>query len=122
MARAAEERRHRRYNLSYPVRLVLRSGDILSDIEAMSRNVSIGGLLLETTSMIPYGSEVAFVITVKGNPVVRPIDLVGEGNVVRVEATSESAIRIAVQCKNAIAHIEDYFSQHPESANARSLN
>jgi hypothetical protein len=102
------ERKYRRFNLSYPVRVRLRSGGVSSEIEAISRNVSIGGLLLETASIIPQDSEVSFVMTIQDDRVAHPIELVGEGNIVRVENTSEG-IRVAVECKSPIAHLEHYF-------------
>jgi PilZ domain len=104
------ERKYRRFNLRYPVRVTLQSGECVSQIEAMSRNVSIGGLLLETHSLIPEHSQVSFVMTIAGPPVPHPVELVGEGSVVRVERTPET-VRVAVECKTPIAHIERYFPQ-----------
>ncbi len=103
------ERKYRRFNLSYPVRVTLRSGDVASEIEAISRNVSIGGLLLETTAAIPQESRVSFVMTIQHDLMTHPVELVGEGNVVRVETTRE-AIRVAVECSSPIQHLEHYFS------------
>lgn len=105
------ERRYRRFSLHYPVHLKVRSGDAQSEIDAVSKNVSIGGLLLEATAQIPENCSVSFVLTVQGGHVTRPIRLTGEGEVVRVEPVlSENRFAIAVKCERPIAQIEEYLS------------
>jgi PilZ domain len=108
MRKPFSKRKYRRFNLSYPVRLRFQDPGVSSEIRAISRNVSIGGLLLETTSTIPKDSQVSFVMTIDGNQVVHPIELIGEGSVVRVEETPGSAVRLALECKNPIEQIENY--------------
>jgi hypothetical protein len=107
------ERKYRRFNLSYPVRLMFQSGGSGSQVDAISRNICIGGLLLETASWVPEDSDVSFVLTIEGPKQVQPIELVGQGNVVRVEKTPE-AVMVAVECKNPIAQLENYFPQIPQ--------
>jgi hypothetical protein len=104
-----EERKHRRFDLKYPVHVKFHSGNLVSELDAVSRNVSLQGLLLETTSRIPPRSPVSFILTVQGGITVRPIALEGKGKVVRVEpGASGSGFAIAVACKHPIAQIEHY--------------
>lgn len=76
------ERKFRRFSLRYPVHVEFHSGNSVLELDAVSNNVSIGGMLLETASLIPPHSLVSFVMTVQGGPVLRPIQLKGEGEVV----------------------------------------
>jgi len=59
------------------VRVMLQSDGSLSQIEAISRNVSICGLLLEARLPIPQDNEVSFVMTLQGKTMTHPIKLVG---------------------------------------------
>jgi hypothetical protein len=103
------ERKYRRFDLMYPVHLKVQLGTIASELDAMSRNVSLGGLLVETTSPIPPESLVSFVVTLKGGGMVHPVELTGEGEVVRVQpAGIGGGFAIAVECKNPITQIERY--------------
>lgn len=102
-------RRYRRFTLRYPVHLLFRSDELTSEVEAVSRNICIAGLLLECPVRIPQHSAVNFVISVQ-TPTLRPLELVGEGKVVRVEETRVSGeFAVAVDCKEPIADIEAYF-------------
>lgn len=86
-----------------------RSGNIVSELDAVSRNVSLGGVLLETQALIPQHSSVSFLMTVQGGRTVRPIELEGQGRVVRVEARGpENCFAIAVECRNPITQIEPF--------------
>jgi PilZ domain len=109
MRKPFSKRKYLRFNLSYPVRLRLQDPGVSSEIQAISRNVSIGGLLLETSSAIPKDSQVSFVMAIEGNQVVHPIELIGEASVVRVEVMPGSAFRVALECKNPIEQIENLF-------------
>jgi PilZ domain len=104
----SQERKHRRFSLQYPVRLKVHSADSMVELDAVSRNISIGGLLLETSSMIPQHTPVSFIVTVRSALVVRPIQFVGEGKVVRVDAkAAEEGFAIAVECKRPITRTDD---------------
>ena len=105
---APRERRYRRFDLRYPVHVNFQAGESTRSLEAVSRNVSVGGLLLETSSMIPPRSPVSFVMTLQSLRSARPIELLGEGEVVRATAVA-SGFTIAVECKHPIAHIEECF-------------
>jgi hypothetical protein len=106
-----EQRKHRRFNLRYPVHGTFSCGNSTSDFDAVSRNVSLGGLLMETASEIPLPSAVSFTMTLQGGMVVRPMRLAGDGEVVRVETTGPGVwFAVAVACKQPIAHMEDCVS------------
>jgi hypothetical protein len=99
----AQKRKHRRFNLQYPVRLKAHSGARIVQVEAISRNISIHGLLFETSLMIPQHTPVSFTLTVEPNELGRPIQLVGVGKVVRVDPKSaEDGFAIAVECPQPI--------------------
>jgi hypothetical protein len=102
-----QERKYRRFNLRYPVHVTFHSGNLVSELDAVSRNVSLGGMLLETAAVIPQHSPVSFLMTVQTGRMVQPIKLAGEGEVVRVENVPAGAgFAVAVACKYPIAQIE----------------
>jgi len=105
------ERKFQRFNLSYPVRVKFLSGDSMVEIDTVSRNMSIGGLLLESTCLIPYRSPVEFTITLTGLPISRLMKLGGAGEVVRLEpGAAKDRFGIAIACAQPIYRIEDYLS------------
>ena len=105
-----QERKHRRFVLQYPVRLKIQASDSLVEFDAVSKNISIGGLLVETSSIIPQHTPVSFTLTVEGDQVIRPIYLVGDGEVVRVDpGSARQRFTIAVKCKRPIARLGQPF-------------
>lgn len=105
---ASYERRFRRFDLSYPVHVKFASGDSMVEVDAVSRNVSLGGLFLDSMSAIPRGSQVEFTITL-GGAIPRLIILGGTGEVVRVEKRQEAnSFGIAVACAQPMQQIESY--------------
>jgi PilZ domain len=105
------ERRHRRYRLQYPVHVSFDSGHLLSQLDTQSVNVSIGGMLLESDTAIPQDTSVTFLMTLQGGQITRPIQLAGEGRVVRVESIEAGQrFAIAVECKKPISEIDSYLS------------
>lgn len=103
------ERKYRRFSLRYPVRLKVHSPDLMVEFEAVSRNISIGGLLLETSSLIPQHASVSFVVTAEGRDLGRPIQFAGEGKVVRVvPKASEEMFAIAVECAQPITQLDRF--------------
>jgi hypothetical protein len=103
-----QERRYRRFKLRYPVHLLFRSGEQISEVDAVSRDVSVGGLLLESPVLIPQRSLVNFIISLRARTL-RPVELVGEGKVVRVESgESQTEFAVALECKRPITQIEPY--------------
>jgi len=110
VARSAsrQERRYRRFKLRDPVHLVFRSGELVCEVDAVSRNVSIGGLLLECPVPIPQDSAVNFIISLRAQTL-RPLDLVGEGKVVRMtRSTTGAEFAVALECKQPMTPIEAY--------------
>ena len=103
-----QERRYRRFKLRCPVHLLFRSGELTSEADAVSQDVSIGGLLLNCPILVPEHSAVSFVISLRGW-MLRSVELVGDGKVVRVEpCASNLEFAIAVECDNPITQIEHY--------------
>ena len=97
------ERRHRRFLVNYPVQVKAHRENSVSEHQAVTKNVSIGGLLIETASSIPQHCPVDFTMTLHGGPLLRPIRVVGEGEVVRVEPHGPGAgFAVAIKCNREI--------------------
>jgi hypothetical protein len=106
---ARRERRNRRFLLDCPVYIKYQAGNVAAEIQAISQNVSIGGFLAKSATMIPEHTPVTFVISMQGEVAVQPIYLSGEGSVVRVEKTTGAAMfAIAVECKVPLTLLEEY--------------
>ncbi|MGA8489105.1 MAG: PilZ domain-containing protein [Terriglobales bacterium] len=104
-----QERKYRRFQLQYPVRLKVRDADF--EVAAVSKNISICGLLVETSAMIPQYTPVSFIVTVEVAALGRPIQFVGEGKVVRVDPKAKhEQFAIAVECARPITQIGHYLS------------
>ena len=102
-------REYRRFNLEFPVHIKVQSRSLVTEIEAVSKNVSVGGLLVRSTGMIPQNTPVSFILSVHGEQAVRPIHLIGEGEVVRVECEEVNAtFAIAVKCKAPVTQLEEF--------------
>lgn len=105
-----QKRKHRRFDLRYPVHVKFALKNSVSELQAISDNISIGGVLLQTEAKIPQHCDVSFTMTVKGHRVIGPTKIVGEGQVVRVEPHhSGMGFAVAVQCKRPISKLKDYF-------------
>jgi hypothetical protein len=103
-----QERRYRRFKLRYPVHLLFHTRELVSEVDSVSRDVSIGGLLLECSMPVPQHSAVNFVISLRARAL-RPVELVGEGKVVRVErGESQTEFAVVLGCKKPITQIEAY--------------
>jgi hypothetical protein len=100
------ERRHRRFNLQCPVRVKVHSAGSMVEFQAVTSNISMSGLLLETSSPIPQHTAVSFIVTVRSAQAVRPLQFAGEGKVVRVDPKApEPKFSIAVECDRPISQI-----------------
>ena len=98
-----EQRKYRRFSVSYPVNVKFHFEDSVSELQAVTKDVSVGGLLIETASPIPQHCPVDFIMTLHGGPVIRPVQVVGEGDVVRVEPHGPGAgFAIAIKCKREL--------------------
>lgn len=103
-----QERRYRRFQLECPVCVKFQAASSFTEVEAISQNVSIGGLLVKSASMIPEHTPVTFIISIQGRQVVYPIYLAGEGKVVRVESRqADAAFLVAVECGAPIKQLEE---------------
>jgi hypothetical protein len=79
------------------------------EFEAVSRNISICGLLFAGSSLISRPIPVSFTVTVNHNERGRRIQFVGEGRVVRVDPkTGEDVFAIAVECQRPITQVDAY--------------
>ncbi len=97
------ERKHRRFPAIYPVQMKVHFGRAVSELQAVTKNVSVGGLLLETLSPVPQQCLVDFIMTLHGGSLTQPIRVVGEGEVVRVEPHGPGAgFAVAIKCKREI--------------------
>jgi hypothetical protein len=105
-----EARRSRRFNLEYPVRIKLKTAVMDTEIETVSKNVGIGGLLVRTIVGVPLRTRVTFILTLHGKGAVRPVHLVGAGEVVRVEGDTDGGFAIAVKCDTPISGFEEHLS------------
>ena len=108
-----EERKYRRYPLECPVLMKFQSLGATAEVTAVSENVSIGGLMVRSPSMIPRCTQVKFTIQIHREHAFRPIYLSGEGEIVRVEKGSvlDDMFGVAVECKNPITQLEGYLPQ-----------
>jgi hypothetical protein len=102
-------RKYRRFNLEFPVLIKIQSDSEATEVEAVSENVSVGGLLVRSTLMIPCNTPVSFILSVHGEHAVRPIHLMGEGDIVRAEGEEAAATFVlAIKCKAPVTQLEVY--------------
>jgi hypothetical protein len=101
-----QKRKHPRFPLNYPVRLKFGGDGELQELEAMSTNISLGGVLLQAPSPVPPNCEVEFVMTIQRSTSQKPVRLKGAGRVVRVEQHfSGRGFGIAIEYKRPIRWI-----------------
>jgi PilZ domain-containing protein len=97
------ERRFRRFNLEQLVHVRFDSGNAKAEVDAVTKNICLGGLLLESACLIPCGSSVEFTIGLQRGPMSPLLKLTGSGKVVRVEpAETAGGFGIAVECSQPI--------------------
>lgn len=99
-------RRFRRFNIEYPVLVQYQTGGTTADVEAVTKNISIGGILITSAIVIPLHTPV------------RSRIWAGEGKIVRVEPTeNKGKVAIAVECDVPITHLEETLTSHPDVYN-----
>ncbi len=104
-------RTYRRFRLEFPVRLKFNIGFTAAEIEAVSKNLSVGGLLLRSAKPVPQHTSVSFVLSVHGSQSLRPVYLMGEGEIVRVEdGEGEGTFVFAVKCDSPVTELEEYLT------------
>jgi hypothetical protein len=102
----SQRRKHPRFQLNYPVQLKVAGEGGFQELEAMSDNISLGGLLVQAARPVPQNCAVEFVMTVQRSGMSRPIRLKSSGRVVRVEEHSAGiGFGIAIECKRPITRI-----------------
>jgi hypothetical protein len=112
IARSPERRKYRRFSVSCPVHVKFHFEDSVSELQAVTRNVSIDGFLMETASPIPQHCPVNFIITLHGGLVIRPLQVVGQGRVLRVEPHGPRAgFAIAVKFKHPVTHVQQHLPE-----------
>jgi len=96
-------RKHPRFALRYPVHLTFGGPGALQQLDALSENISVSGILLDTTLPVPQNCGVKFVMTIQRSKKQRPMRLKGSGRVVRVEQhPSGERFGVAIQCTRPI--------------------
>jgi hypothetical protein len=106
---ARRGRSYRRFRLEFPVRLKFRNGSSTTEIDTVSKDLSVGGLLVRSTQPIPEHTLVSFVLSVHGSQSLRPVYLVGDGEVVRVETTTvDVPFVLAIRCDAPVTELEEY--------------
>lgn len=102
-------RRYRRFELEFPVQMKFQSTSGITELEGVSRNVSLGGLLVRSALSIPEHTAVTFVLSVHSKQAVRPVHLAGQGEIVRVENRDMGGgYAIALRCNVPLTHLEEY--------------
>lgn len=114
---ALYERRFRRFELEYLTRIKFSSEGIMFRADAVTKNISLCGLLLESDVIIPCSTPVEFTIIVRGKRIIEPILLIGSGVVVRLKPAERiGKFAVAVECCQPISQMEDSPAElHPES-------
>jgi hypothetical protein len=97
-----ERRKHRRFPVRYPVYLEWLIEGSACEVQAVTNNASVCGLLIDTSVAIPQDCPVEFTMAVYGGHVTRPVLVSGEGHVVRVESPGSAGYAIAIKCKRDI--------------------
>jgi hypothetical protein len=109
-----QERKYRRFSVRYPVQVMFNMAGSVSELQAISNNVSLCGILLEAATPIPQHCDVTFAMAVPAHRIVGAVQFAGEGEVVRVEShQSGTGFAIAVKCRRPLK-LEDYL---PTSVN-----
>jgi len=101
-------RKHRRFDLQFPVFLSFATDGVARSLDAISKNVSVEGVLVEAGDQIPVRTQVSLTMNVVAPSSRRPVVLLGEGEVVRVKSMGPgSGFAIAVKCQQPITEIEE---------------
>jgi hypothetical protein len=101
---AIPERRARHpFAMHHRVRVEFTSAGNTFYVEGVTRNVSVSGVLFEAASPIPEACRVDLTMMAEEAWVIRPIEFVGKGRVVRVGVGSRGrGFLIAVKCVRPI--------------------
>ncbi len=109
--RPPQGRRYRRFSLCYPVTVKVDLGGATPEIQAVSTNLSLGGILIHADLALPRDSHVNFVMTVQDHQIIGPTKIAGEGEVIRVHPHhSGKGFAIAVRCEHPLSAMEGFLS------------
>jgi len=102
-------RSYRRFELEFPVRLRFQVGSTNCEVETVSKNVSVGGLLVRSALPVPEQTPVTFILSVHGKESLRPVHVLGEGRIVRVASGAmEGTFVLAVKCNTLVTQLQEY--------------
>jgi hypothetical protein len=108
----ASNRRYRRFDLHFPVTLTFDTGGVARKVDAVSKNVSIGGLLVKASHPVPPCTRVKLMMRARSPLSGRSVRLEGEGKVVRLEPIGrKDGFTIAVACTHLISETENQSSR-----------
>lgn len=95
------KRKHQRFPLRYRAHLKFLSAGADSEFDAITRNLSIDGVLLESPSAIPEHCAVKFTIVAEGEQMIWPLEFAGKGEVTRIQPDpARPGYVIALKCVN----------------------
>jgi hypothetical protein len=100
-------RRHSRFDLKFPVSLNFESQGVVREMQAVSENVSIKGLLLKVRDRVPPRTSVNLTMEVSGPWFQHPVRLVAKGVVVRSEALrTADGFALAIKCQRPLVEMK----------------
>ncbi|MGA8527041.1 MAG: PilZ domain-containing protein [Candidatus Sulfotelmatobacter sp.] len=103
-----KERRHRRFDLQFPVSLSFPTGGAVREIAGVSTNISVSGVLLRVDDPVPVRTRVSLMMAVQDPRLRHPVRLLGKGKVVRVERLETgTGFAVAIECKRPITEVEN---------------
>jgi len=106
-----KHRRHRRFDLQFPVSLSFPTRGAVRELAGISRNISIGGVLLKVNDPVPVRTRVNLTMAVQDPRLRHPVQLLGKGKVVRLERLEAGAgFAIAIECKRPLTEVENHLS------------
>ncbi len=107
--RYAQQRKHRRFDLQFPVCVNFPSDGETHQLKALTKNVSVGGMLLKAASQLPLRTQVRLTIEVNTPWPGRHFRLHAEGEIVRVEELGkQEGFALAIECKRLIEEIGEH--------------
>ena len=109
---SSEVRRHRRFVLQFPVFLSVSAGKVAREYEGVSKNVSVGGMLIKTSQQLPLHANVTLTMQLSGRKSGRAIRLSADAEVVRVQPLPlEGKYAVGVKYHGPIADIRAHLGR-----------
>jgi len=80
----------------------------MKEFGATSRNISLGGLLVRSSDVVPWDCDVEFEMLVQKDPARKGMRLRGQGRVVRVEQfATDNYFLVALECLSPMRRVLD---------------